>query len=154
MSGPTHDVIAAHEAGHAIVAHLLGMRIDVVKLQPDGVSAASVHLIDGSLATASVRDKRLLIFAGMGGEEVGTDGWSGNNLTLDVQMLAPLGAEEGPGGIAAAIALVWQYEPGFVAVRDHLLAVLNESQDLTIGGTIIHALAEGAGVPFGAHAEH
>lgn len=100
-------VCAVHEAGHAVVATVLGMHVAVASLVEGGVSLASVHIArDGAgIETRSDLERQACaLLAGLAAEELilgartsGAGGSPGSDLAQATRLFASMHGEQGLG---------------------------------------------------------
>ena len=109
-------LVATHEAGHAVAAHVLGIPIQGVTLREVGIQSGGTHttLKDVFVSAADIQDHLVVLLAGRAAEEVvlhrvtsAAGGSSGSDLGFATRLaaasVAELGLEEDHGLVWAAV---------------------------------------------------
>jgi hypothetical protein len=134
------EEVAAHEAGHVIVAWHLGLRIEGVNLEPGGNSSAAVRLVPGQVDHLDRVDRGLLAASGLAGQLLAGVGWSAADVSLDVAWLGEDSRDRETFDLVAARRVLEGRRSGFDAVMNAINRGLYNGLSF-IGGDALHELA-------------
>jgi len=120
------NVIAAHEAGHVVVALHLGITPVGVRLAPRGASLAATDFGDSaSLDAVPLEPRTVLAFSGLAGQIVAGAYWNQGHVLGDVAYLLKAGEPCIEPDQGSAIALLTEHRELF----DHVRGVLEAGLD-------------------------
>lgn len=111
------DIIAAHEAGHVVVALHLGLTpLGVILVQED-TSPARTVFEDGALSSVPFADRNVLAFSGVAGQLNADKHWHIAHSQRDVAWLLSAGEEPEDHGLTRAREAITDHSETFDHVR-------------------------------------